>query len=395
MPHRLGFFHRVRSCFFDWDALEQRVGVRAERLGNQLGRRGLGDAKRAFPILGVRVHLDGLLGLVRLDERHLRLAELALVLQEQSALQANLLDLRRLVPAVLRQRERVLEVAAGAGVLDAGVQQPELLEQRRALLGPVQRPRPRVRHLLRGGSAPPRARGAHRLLPRAGVAVHLHGEAPVAVLRVQTLGFFSAALLGERQRELRPRRFQGFGAVPLSDQTELVIEQTVLLVHRDREVVPVRRDVRGLGVRERSASLERSSATRVQIEHGARVSAPFGDATRGVPVVVPRVHLHRAVRIEPFQKTRFRDRERPTSFVVLRQTQVRGCVSMIVPFFRSLLRVENLQRRLRLPGFQRALDRFRDIPRLDVVVRRLLRVRNAALVHQVVAPPRVQGRERV
>ena len=161
VPHRLGFFHRVRSCFFDWDALEQRVGVRAERLGNQLGRRGLGDAKRAFPILGVRVHLDRLLGLVRLDERHLRLAELALVLQKQSALQIHLLDLRSLVPAVLRQRERVLEVAAGAGVLDAGVQKPELREQRRALLGPVQRPRPRVRHLLRGGSAPPpRARRA-------------------------------------------------------------------------------------------------------------------------------------------------------------------------------------------------------------------------------------------
>ena len=121
-----------------------------------------------------------------------------------------------------------------------------------------------------------------------------------------------------------------------------VLSQRVLGMREARDVLESQTELRTDA--ERSARLERSSATRVQIGHGARVSAPFGDATRGVPVVAPRVHLHRTLRIEPFQKTRFRDRERPTSLVVLRQTQVRGCVSMIVPFFSSRLRVENLQR---------------------------------------------------
>mmetsp|Transcript_12166 Transcript_12166/g.23126 ORF Transcript_12166/g.23126 Transcript_12166/m.23126 type:complete len:511 (-) Transcript_12166:2571-4103(-) len=128
------------------------------------------------PVLLVDVHVDGLLGLVSLDELVLRLLEPPLVLQVHRVLEVHLRQL--LLHGRARELKGVHERSRLHSVVDGLLDEPKLGEQRGARLAPKAH-RPRVRHLLGGVGPAVRARDADGVVPHLVRAVHLHRRLPV------------------------------------------------------------------------------------------------------------------------------------------------------------------------------------------------------------------------
>ena len=240
----------------------------------------------------MHVHVDRLLGLVRLDELLLRVREASLVLQVHGVLKVHLRQL--LAARGVRQREGVLEGATLGRIVDGLLDETKLGEQLGARLA-SQRDGPRIRDLLGGVGAAMTLGDADRLVPQVVGAIHVDGGAPVVGLDVVTLGQLEVALGLELLGQVQMRLGEELLAVR-RDQPDHVVVPAVLLVHVDRQVGLVNHDVQPFGLLELSRLLEPVRLRDVEHRHLGLRHVLSRHAVRLVPLVGLRVHLDRVGR---------------------------------------------------------------------------------------------------
>mmetsp|Transcript_11352 Transcript_11352/g.27841 ORF Transcript_11352/g.27841 Transcript_11352/m.27841 type:complete len:304 (-) Transcript_11352:3301-4212(-) len=160
------------------------------------------DPQRLVPVLLMDVHVDGLLGLLGVDEFLLSLSKPSLILKEHGVLEVHLGQLG--LHASTAQLERLVKRPALCSIIDCLLDQPKLGKELRPSL-PSQRDGPRVGHLLRCVDAPVRLGNADRIVPHVVCAVHIDRALPVLGLHIVPLSLLELALALELLRQVQVR----------------------------------------------------------------------------------------------------------------------------------------------------------------------------------------------
>mmetsp|Transcript_4359 Transcript_4359/g.12271 ORF Transcript_4359/g.12271 Transcript_4359/m.12271 type:complete len:1023 (-) Transcript_4359:1504-4572(-) len=326
------------------------------------------DAHRRDPVALVDVHVDGLLGLVRLDELLLCELELLIVLQGKCLFQVDVREL------VLRRMggelEGVLEVAVLHGVVDRDLDEPVLGQQLRAGLGAVLLEggvRLREHDLLEGGLAAVVLRDALGVLPLLQLAVHGHGARPHLRLHVVVLGLLQVPLHLELLGDVLVGVVQELLPV-LRHEPQHLLVLLALLVHVDGEVELVHHDVQLLGLVQLPLLLEAVRQAGVELRPLVVRHVRLGHLVGLLVLPGVDVHLDGLLRPVGLDERALGLLELPREGVVLRELLVEGQHELGVRAHGRL--VEELLRLVPLPRRHGRVDRLRPVAGLDVVVDR-------------------------
>mmetsp|Transcript_53845 Transcript_53845/g.125572 ORF Transcript_53845/g.125572 Transcript_53845/m.125572 type:complete len:559 (+) Transcript_53845:1782-3458(+) len=327
------------------------------------------------------IHVDSFLWLVRLDELLLCKLELLVVLQGQGLLEVNVrqLVLRRMVC----EFEGMLEVAMLDGVVDGDFDEAVLGEQLSACLGTMlleSRVRLRQHHFFEGLLSTMHLRHTLCVLPLLQLPVHGHGTGPHLRLNVVVLCLLQIALHLILLGNVLVGVVQELLAI-LGDQPQHLLVLFALLVHVDRQVELVDRQVHLLGLVELHRLLQALGQRDVQLRPLCGGEMRFRHSMGFLVLSMLDVHLDRALRSAGLDKRTLCLLKLARVRVVRCELLVEGQGKRLICAHRSLV-----QQRLGfvpLPRSHGGVDGLCGRASLDVVVNCRIHL---PLRHQPVAP---------
>eukprot|EP01136_Pigoraptor_vietnamica_P016315 Opistho-1_new@60213 len=271
--------------------------------------------------------------------------------------------------------KRKIEGAVVRRVVDRLLQQTKLREQldRRV---PAEALGPQERDLLREVGAALLLRDAVGVVPHVVGAVHVHRALPVLARAVVLLREPVVALRLELLREVEVRLDEQVLVVRRHQPDHLVVLPR-LLVHVDRQVGLLDRDVEALGLPELALRLHLLRLVDAKVHHLLRLHARQRELVRGLPAVRARVHADRLHRLPAAHVVALRNVK------VADRLKVRGNVAVVLLRRVRVLHLDNLHGLVPLARLDGRLDRLDGAPGLDVVVDRRVHL---LLPHEVVAP---------
>mmetsp|Transcript_11141 Transcript_11141/g.13164 ORF Transcript_11141/g.13164 Transcript_11141/m.13164 type:complete len:484 (-) Transcript_11141:2283-3734(-) len=321
----------------------------------------------------MNVHINPFFRLIRFDKLLLSLLESPFVFQVHRIFQMHLWEL--ILHRSPGQFKRVHERTRLHRIVNRLLHEPKLTQKLSPSLS-SQAHRPRIRNLLASISSPVHSRNTDRIIPQLIRTVHLHHALPILRLQVVFLRLLEISVRLQLLSQVQMCLCQQI--LPESaHKSDHLIVHAILLVHINRQVVLLHRQIHLLSLFKLPGSLQLPRALRIQNCRLLVRHVSNRHTVRVFPLVHATVHLHCISR-------------HPSSHVMPLRLLIRTGL-LIMPrnplkersSRHRILRLHNRCRLLPLPALYRSLNRFNALPSLHKVVDRSVQL---LLMYQPITP---------